>query len=272
MSSAVKVVQKAFRPIKDLANKVTGGAVSRVGNSIWNNKIARVAIIAAATWYTAGVASAYFAAPSAGLGSAMSASGTAMWQTATTGTFVSGANVATGASAATGSQASMLAAQNAGLGAEATATTNSALGTATAANAGVDTVGGLTAKAGSEGIIAGAANGGNAVLDGAGKVAAKEGLSPTMKFAATMMAGNALQGAMASKDAQRERDRQENIRQSRGTYGYNYQGDSAGGIVKNSMQAPQQVQSQGAQRVRQVSVNDLPELRRQGLVNNNRRS
>ena len=70
------------------------GVVKTVKKAFKKNPILTTIVIAAAVWFTAGVAMAYMAAPSAGMGGAMSASATSMWTTATTGTFVSASEVA----------------------------------------------------------------------------------------------------------------------------------------------------------------------------------
>lgn len=55
--------------------------VKKVFNKIVKSPIFKAVAVAAIIWFTAGTAAAYFAAPSAGIGSAMASSATTMWTT-----------------------------------------------------------------------------------------------------------------------------------------------------------------------------------------------
>ncbi len=268
-----KVFRKVIpKPIKDVANK------------IWNNKVVRYVIIAAAIWYTAGVASSYFSAAQPTLGASMANGGTAMWQTATTGQFVSGANVANTATQTTAAiqagaaagQASAIAG-GVGEGTGVAMASGEAVGNVAVSEAALDaaiTAGTTTGTAAPSVFNAG-------LINTAAPAAASTGMT-TAQLAATMIGGQAVMGAMSSKDAQREREYQEGIRQSRGTYGFNYEGKPSG-IINGGMSpdspAIQSVQGQGQQnvvaggnKVRPVRRQDLAKLSSHGLINRGRRT
>ncbi len=57
--------------------------IARAIKKVFKSDIFKVIVVAAAVWFTAGTASAYFAAPEAGLGAAMSQSASTMWSTTT---------------------------------------------------------------------------------------------------------------------------------------------------------------------------------------------
>jgi len=58
--------------------------IAKAIKKVFSSSLFKVIVVAAAIWFTAGTATAYFAAPQAGLGAAMSTSASTMWtQTAT---------------------------------------------------------------------------------------------------------------------------------------------------------------------------------------------
>ena len=269
-------------------------SVKKVFNKLKESKIVKAVVIAAAIWFTAGAAMAYFAAPAAGLGGAMSASASSMWATSTTGSFVSASQVATtnAAMAASGTQTAMLAAQTAEFGAEGVALTDAALasgGTVTAAGvdtavaAGVDSTSSLAMTEGT-GVVNSVAAGNtvpgyNAPAPG-GTGGAAQGNFFSRNPMTTMVLGQAGVGAYQSyeqrrmEDDQREEDAR--IRQERGLMGVDYQGDYKG-IVNSQAVTPQQTVEQAtappvvaAQQVapvnRPVARKNLPQLNKQGLV------
>lgn len=244
MSGIKKGLKKAFKKVKKVAK-------SKIGKTI---------LAGAAIWFTAGTASAYFAAPQAGLGAAMSASANSMYLTATTGSFVSGAEAAGMAAAEGTTQAAMLTAQTAEFGGA--GVTEAGVGSMTElAKASADVA--TTAAGGAGGVATGMTSG---------------------ELAATMIGGQAVSGAITAREMEKESEREDEYRRSRGLMGVGYEGEVARpGIVAGQRQ-PAQPPVTGATarpvvsrpsatpQTRAIKRNNLPQLRKQGLIANQRRA
>lgn len=225
MSGLVKFISKAFKQTVKAIKKF-GRQINREFNRSGILKaVAAVAIV----WFTAGAAMNYFAAPSAGLGSAMSAQASSMWS-ATTSFF--GAEAA-----ATG------------------ATTNAAVATPLAPAAevvGTEMVGTVTGAGAGAGAGAAAGTGAEMAVTmpggalSASQTAALEGAAATAETAAaagsggitgwmaknpvsTMMIGQGISGAVqadaaaeAAADAEKAAKEE---RESRGLMGFDYNGN-----------------------------------------------
>ena len=226
-------------------------SIKKVFKRVRKSKLLKTAIIGAAVWFTAGTASAYYAAPQAGLGSAMSASANSMYLTATTGSFVSGAEAAGMAAAEGASQAAMLTAQTAEFGGAGVAATEQALATTAATEAGVTTL--------------------PALVEAGGAPAA--GMTST-ELAATMVGGQAVSGAITAREEEKARKAEEEYRRSRGLMGVDYEGQVARpGIVSQQMQPAPVTDVPGVARptvqrpaTRAIKRSNLPRLRKQGLI------
>jgi len=254
------------------------GVVKTVKKAFKKNPVLTTIVVAAAVWFTAGTAAAYFAAPQAGMGAAMSTSATSMW-TATTSAFAaegaavttSGVEVGAVAGAGEGVVAGEAMAATEGVGAlsasEAALTEASIAGTMPASATGAATTAGSTV-AGGGGIINGAAS-----WMGANPI-------PTMILGQAGV--GAYQGYLDDK-ADRRADEQ---RKERGLMGVDwaggYQGQSPG-IVNSQQVAPQQTTGQavaeptvaaptvaaqqpGNQTRRPVKKSNLPAMNKKGLV------
>jgi len=257
-------------------------------------KVLKVVAIAAVVWFTAGTASAYMAAPNAGIGSAMSASANSMWLTASGGAFVSGAEAGLMASGkmALPQGASLLigevGASVASTSALAVDTTGAAIASGTGlspAVAGLD-IGATTlagdlagaSAAGQAGVINGIAGGGGSV----GGITAGQ----TM---AMMVGGQALSGAYGAYAEDKAAEREEKARKERGLAGFNWEGESAFrkdqpdnvGIINSQreqvvdptqvsnqrvMTQPSQAVAEQAPATRPIKRQDLPKLQKQGLI------
>jgi len=247
--------------------------IGKVYKKIMDTPLLKVAVIGAAIWFTAGTASAYYAAPELGLGAAMSTSWTGMVSAFT------GAAAAEGAAA----QTAELAAASSSASAGAATAEVAAAGTATGATAGVtqaEMLAAQTAGFGAEGAALTAEAAAGAEVAGGG-VSGWMSANPLQ----TMMLGQAgvgaYQGHLADKAAKREEKRIEEERQSRGTMGFDYLGKP--GIVasqQGTMPSEPSVPASAApvvasQQVRtpivgrqQVAVQreNLPKLNQQGQL------
>lgn len=261
------------------------GIARTVKKAFKKSPILTTIVAAAAIWFTAGVASAYFSAASPGLAGSMSASASSMWTTATTGSFVSAAEVATTNAAAT-------AAASQGAMAAATATeATSVAGAAEGINLSLAgaTEGAAAAVPGTAGIdltlagaaptnALGAASAGTAGAAGSGGGIVKGAMGWMSKNPIpTMILGQAGVGAYQGRLEEKERQREDEYRRSRGLMGYDY-GGGYGGIVNTAARPVQQPVEPGvrqpstrpqqvaAPQTRPIERKNLPKLNQQGLV------
>jgi hypothetical protein len=209
MSGIFKAIGKVFKKVGKAISKVfkkIGKAIKKV----FKSKIFKAVLIAAAIWFTAGTAAAYFAAPQAGLMSAMSTSASSMWST--TVSFFGGS---TGAGAGVG-QTGVTAAETAAAGegamittAPATSVTAANVGAAETAAAGLD----VAATAAQPGII--------------GKTLGWAKANPLLASTVVQGVGSVAAGMSRREEAESEREAEEDWRSSRGLYGQDVSG--AGG-------------------------------------------
>ena len=279
MSGIVKSVKKVFKKVHKVMKKIVDplDLVGKLKSAIKKNKFLRVIVMAAAIYFTAGVAAAYFAAPAAGLGAAMSSTATTMW-TGVTSAFSSAGSALTGGGAGAGAGAA------GGAGAGAGAAGGSAVATvAPLAGAGgvavpITTMGTAAAPAASTGLVSGA-------MKAAGTVASKAGAA--IKGAGTWAAANpgsaaivagGIGGGMQALAADRARKADEKAERGFGFFGMNQTGTQVdlptGGLV-GSVAAPTvetpTVQGQAPQadpRNVQMTQQELLEAQRQQYIQN----
>lgn len=251
MSGIAKSVKKVFKKTVDTAERVL------------KSDLAKTMVVAAGIYWGVGTAQAYFAAPEAGLGSAMSSSANSMW-TSTSSFFSGGAPpgaVATPldtSTMATGSGTALVdtAASQVGptIGMEPMDLTVTGGGGASATTP----LGGVGAPA----VSAPAAQKGGGLI--------KWVQDNPM---AAMMLGQAGVGAYQGYLQNEAEEREDDIRRRRGLMGFDEEGDY--GIVNTAAfsspapkaVAPQAVARPGVRRfMRPVSREDLPKLNRQGLI------
>lgn len=261
MSGIFKGVKKVFKSVKKVVSKAVS-TVKDVAQSVWESQIGRMAIMAAAVWFTAGTATAFSAAPQAGLGSAMAQSGANMWTTATSFMGAGPAAVASpaGSVAANAATAGTAVPLSASAGAPlAGAMAGPSAVTSTLAQQSVP------AAAGSPGIL--------------GRVMGTIQKNPL----ATMMVGMGVSNAVASsneKDAQSNRQEWlDNTRRERGLMGSDYGGKGSdlptqSGILAPYVSAPpgptvSAPNAPGSQpQTAAVNSKDLLSLQKQGLIAN----
>jgi len=242
-------------------------------------KALKVVAVAAVIWFTAGTASAYMAAPQAGIGAAMSSSAASMYTT--TASVFAGAGAAPSAVGLEGAAgidigATTLGADMASVGAQTGAVSASApiVGTELAAGtAGVDI--GATSLAGDLAAAEGVAAGGSAAGGGFTGWMAANPVPATVLGTGLLGAATA---AMSDDDSVDKRDY--------GLGGFDrsgeYTGQPSGIVASQQKQDTQQVDSsrvaapivagqmnqavQPAQQKRPVERKNLPQLQKQGLV------
>lgn len=218
MSGVVKGLKKVFRKLKE-------------------SKILKAIVVAAIVWFTVGTASAYFAAPQAGLGSAMSTTATNMWST-TTQFFGAEATAAPGATPVGQSQA-MVPGSSAGSG------------VADAVFEPLDYTMNAAAKgASSVDLSVGTNVGANSASAFIPPPPPPTGPMAWMNAnpAATMMLGQGISGAIGSREERKAEDARIAERRERGLMGFDYAGQYRGLVgsqiapveqpVVNAAQAP----------------------------------
>ena len=269
MSGVFKAIGKVFKPIKKAVTSIAKG-VKNVAKKVWESKIGKLLIMAAAVYFTYGAVTAYAAAPSAGIGAAMSSSASSMWSTAATLGSTGGAAGATGAAGAAGAGATGAAAAGAG-------TMTAANAAAIGAPAGWSSLGANALPAAAAG---GAAGGGAA---GGGIIAGAAGFMKANPLA-TLMIGQGVSSAasgMFAKDiAKNEREYLDRVRTSRGLYGRSYGGSGPElptgdtGILAPFMKplaappapAVNATVAPSVSGTTQVPVTELANLKKQGLI------
>jgi len=264
--------------------------IAKAIKKVFKSDVFKVIVVAAAVWFTAGTASAYFAAPEAGLGSAMSQSASTMWSQTTT-FFGATAPVE---SAAVESAANVVATPLAEAGASAAVPIGEQAGTAfgeSLVEHGAEMAAESSTFAANTAAVAPAAVA-PAAAAVAPAAAAETGMLSWLKAnpMATMMLGQGAAGAYGGylEDKQAEREAEE--RKNRGLMGYDSEGNYAGRkpstesllaspsapaaqapaqsattapIVASQQVAPQTVQSQQPQQV-SVPRDELTKLIQQG--------
>lgn len=254
MSGLVKAVKKVFKKVK------------KAVKSVLKSDIFKAVAVAAIVWFSVGTASAYFAAPNAGLGAAMSSSASSMW--ATTTSFFGAEAAATGATQSATTIEGMVA------GGEAVANGTSTVaevmlhdstfssGAELAADGLSLASGGGAASSGFAPTITGGANTGmlsaeagagmGSSLTGIGAAApAKTGMMAWLADnpMATMMLGQGVMGAAAGYSADKEATRREELiddrLEDRGLGGYDAKGNY-GGVVSSQQPAVAQTVAEPA--------------------------
>lgn len=275
MSGVTDFVSKAFKKVKSVATK------------IWDNKIIRAVIIAVAVYYTAGLASqAGWFAPAAGEGAALStgvAEGTTFTTVAAESTAAT-SGIGLGAETAAVGSADALSLGGATAGSTGAAGGGVVTGAEFAGTAGAEMAAGaaVPGAAGSAG-VAGSASGAVAPTLASAPAASPGIIKGAMGWMQanpipTMMLGQGVSGAMQSYEADQAEQRridQDNLEFSRrGTMGYDTAGNYAGrtpGVVASEVAAPTvQTAAPAATKVVPVKRDNLAELHKQGLVNQQR--
>jgi len=253
--------------------------IGKIFDAIMDSPVLKAVVVAAAVWFTAGTATAYFAAPQAGLGAAMQSSASSMW-TATTNFF--GADAAASGAAEAAAEASSITAEAAAASEGIGATTSIAEIEAAGAGAGAASAAEPTlAQLGTAPTTPSMAG---AQLPGAGALpatapAAYPGAGIVNWMAKnpipTMVIGQGLAGASAAGAEQEAADRAAAERRERGLMGFKYGGEYGGGVVGSQMQQPvgagtqpiaaPTVAQQAPQQI-MVPKEELPNLSKQGRI------
>jgi hypothetical protein len=227
MSGVVKSVKKVFKKVK---------------KELERNKVLKTIVVAAAVWFTVGTATAYFAAPEAGLGAAMSSSASSMW--ASTTQFFGAEAAATGNVAAQQEVAALVSpvestatALNSGASISAVGELNAAeIAAEQAFIDSVPTVGGALQDAATGELMTNTTGSVLAAAPAATPAAAPSGLLSWVgkNPVASMMLGQAGVGAYSGYLNDKQLEREEDRYRDRGLMGFDYKGNAGGpGVVRS---------------------------------------
>lgn len=263
MSGVIKSIKKVFKKVGKAIKKVAFSG-AKLLKKVFNSKIGRIILTAAAIWFTAGTASAFFANPSGGLLTAMKTSAGNMWSTATS--FVSGGSAGGGSSIAS----------TAGNGAAAMGGNAASIAPGVGASLPAAEVAASTTAA-----AAPAAATGNGLISG---IAAAAKANPTLAMMTAQGIGNAAAGYSKAKEAEKQREAEQARLDARGLYGQDQQGrgedlSTGSGLLSQYLnQSPQTqavTQSQVANSAtvapvaaRVATPAELAAMRRKGLIAN----